>query len=346
MSYTRMGTIVTECLVTREPDRSGNFVCDGTADDVEIQAALDYLTAARTWQEKVVLKGNFTISAPIVVSGHTWLELIGKVTLANGVNDNMIENANPATNDPNVVIEGGIWDGNGANQMAGDIIYWTHGTSPATFFRNEFRNMSFIDSDTYDIHIPAMDDARTTFMFYNLHSRGTGTGSLHLTDMSDLIVSNWIPCNDPYLHLCSFVKFDHLYIQGTAVLDYVTSLQMSNCSIDTAGELPLDLYSCAYSNFSNIVIRVIGDGAAVARAVRVGSPYTLKSTNNQFSNIYMGRALGAETRRFTLGIEEIDADQINNLYCNIDGADCVTAALRLRSVTSQWTNVMGDVMGN
>ena len=30
--------------VTREPDRSGNFVCDGVADNVQIQAAI---TAAR-----------------------------------------------------------------------------------------------------------------------------------------------------------------------------------------------------------------------------------------------------------------------------------------------------------
>lgn len=43
MSYENKGSFGPTVKVTREPDRSGNFVCDGTADDVQIQEALDYI---------------------------------------------------------------------------------------------------------------------------------------------------------------------------------------------------------------------------------------------------------------------------------------------------------------
>ena len=76
-----------------------------------ITAALNDLTAGRTWQEKVVVMGDFTINASIVVPSYVILEIHGILTMANGVNITMIDVGTQS----NVTITGGILDGNRAN---------------------------------------------------------------------------------------------------------------------------------------------------------------------------------------------------------------------------------------
>ena len=120
MSYEIKGSLAATVVVSREPDRSGNLVCDGTADDVEIQAALDYLTAGRDWYEKVLLKGDFTISTTVHVPSYTILEIDGKCTLADTVNLSMFDNNEASATLPShIVFTGGILDGNRANNVGG-----------------------------------------------------------------------------------------------------------------------------------------------------------------------------------------------------------------------------------
>ncbi|MDI6690557.1 MAG: hypothetical protein QME50_01650, partial [Candidatus Bathyarchaeota archaeon] len=47
---------------------------------------MDSLTTNRTWKEKIILKGNFTISNTIIVKSYTILEFQGKITVADNVN--------------------------------------------------------------------------------------------------------------------------------------------------------------------------------------------------------------------------------------------------------------------
>ncbi|GAI40367.1 unnamed protein product, partial [marine sediment metagenome] len=65
MSLENKGTITNRVLVTSEPDRSGNLICDGTSDETEINLAFTYLTSGRTWKETVKLMGDFTIDGTI-----------------------------------------------------------------------------------------------------------------------------------------------------------------------------------------------------------------------------------------------------------------------------------------
>jgi hypothetical protein len=51
-----------------------------------IQSAIDSLTIGRTWKEKILLKGDFTISNPIILKNYTILEFQGKVTVADNAN--------------------------------------------------------------------------------------------------------------------------------------------------------------------------------------------------------------------------------------------------------------------
>jgi hypothetical protein len=47
-----------------------------------IQSAIDALTVGRTWKEKIMLRGEFTISSTIIVKSYTILEFQGKVIVA------------------------------------------------------------------------------------------------------------------------------------------------------------------------------------------------------------------------------------------------------------------------
>lgn len=74
MTYVEQGTIASSMVVSRLPDKSGNFVCDGVADDVEILAAMAYLILLGGG-ELSLLHGiyntlnNLTAAAPIYLRG-------------------------------------------------------------------------------------------------------------------------------------------------------------------------------------------------------------------------------------------------------------------------------------
>ncbi len=93
MSYVNMGSMPCTVMVSRDPDRSGNFVCDGTADDVEIQAAITYTSIIGG--EVKLLQGQFNISTPITIGSRcVYLSGTGPASilrLSNGVNDHVIK---------------------------------------------------------------------------------------------------------------------------------------------------------------------------------------------------------------------------------------------------------------
>lgn len=108
-----------------------DVVCDGVADNVEIQNALDAraddddygLTASRTWQETVKLVGSFTLaSAVISVNGYTRVDASeAAFVLAASHNRDVFRNTNwngvdPAADDSFITWDGGRIDGNKANQ--------------------------------------------------------------------------------------------------------------------------------------------------------------------------------------------------------------------------------------
>lgn len=103
-----------ECLVKGGTDYSGT---DATT---VIQAALDGLTAARTWKEKVLLKGSLSASSTITIPSYVKFELDGILTLANGANQPLIQNSDASGGNTDIEFLGGIYDLNGANQTAGN----------------------------------------------------------------------------------------------------------------------------------------------------------------------------------------------------------------------------------
>jgi len=88
-----------------------------------IQAALNGLTAGRTLKERVVLQGNFNLSATILIPSYTLLIIDGKLTLNNGVNTSVLQSFTLDTIHNQIEIHGGIIEGNKGNQATGHGIY-------------------------------------------------------------------------------------------------------------------------------------------------------------------------------------------------------------------------------
>jgi len=92
---------------------TGAIEFSGTDASTVIQNAIDNLTSGRTWKEKVVLRGSFTLSDTITIPSYTILDMSGSyLKLDDNVNKNMITTENYANY---VDIIGGILDGNKNN---------------------------------------------------------------------------------------------------------------------------------------------------------------------------------------------------------------------------------------
>lgn len=96
--------------------KTGHLDYCGTKATEIIQSALDSLTNGRTWKEKVLLKGTFTIESTIKIPSYTILEIQGEIKLADNANVNVIENSEPTDGNTEIEIVGGKIDGNKDNQ--------------------------------------------------------------------------------------------------------------------------------------------------------------------------------------------------------------------------------------
>jgi len=113
----RTATVVVAASDASEESKAqADYVCDGIDDQIEIQAAIDSLTAGRTQFETVELVGNFNISGQITIT-ENFTRLISmqgaRLYLTDGSNITMLRiDAN------DVEINGIIFNGNKVNQTA------------------------------------------------------------------------------------------------------------------------------------------------------------------------------------------------------------------------------------
>lgn len=92
MSMENKGTLGFTIVVSRDPDRSGNYVCSGAADQVEINAAL-VLVNALGGGTVMLLEGQYNLTAIIAVLSYTTLRGNGygtHIRLGNTLNINTV----------------------------------------------------------------------------------------------------------------------------------------------------------------------------------------------------------------------------------------------------------------
>lgn len=137
-------------------DDFGNGLYLGTSTSAAWTAALGALTSGRTSMQAILLKGDFTVDAKLLIPSYTIMVVMGSLTLANGVNDDMIANQHwdaLTYTDTYIGIVGlmslGFLDGNNANQSAGNCITLKWLTQ---FF---LRDLYATDGVVYDIYLYA-----------------------------------------------------------------------------------------------------------------------------------------------------------------------------------------------
>jgi len=107
-------------------NRAGVRKPGSTYPELAIKEALDSLTSARTHPEKVLLKGNFpNLDYPagnvncIDLDDYTFLEILGKMGLADGVNKTLLGNSDVTNGNSFIKVKGGLWDLNYGEQTSG-----------------------------------------------------------------------------------------------------------------------------------------------------------------------------------------------------------------------------------
>ena len=122
--YTFSGTQYA-CAV-RHGSRGWVLVSYLTVDATVMQAAMNALTAARTWQETVVFQGNFVPAAALLAPNWTILSIHGKITAGLSTNG-IIQPASDPYN--NITIEGGVIDGARGTWNSGALYFATNNPS-------------------------------------------------------------------------------------------------------------------------------------------------------------------------------------------------------------------------
>lgn len=74
------GSITRTVIVSQSPDNSGNFVCSGAADEVEINAAITYVNA-RGGGEVILLEGTYVLAGSVLPLSNVTLSGQGAATL-------------------------------------------------------------------------------------------------------------------------------------------------------------------------------------------------------------------------------------------------------------------------
>jgi hypothetical protein len=308
-----------------------------------INWALGNLTIGRTWQEKVLLKGDFTTNFPILISSYTILEIDGKITLANGANCNIIENKNPSTYAKDITIIGGVLDGNSANQ--GSVAYnginmvLTSGggyDQPIPYI--EIQDIKVMNVKQDGIHIDFTGSYGGYLWITNVQSHGDRYG-LYTNNLWDAMIEHcWFEGWTEGVHCENSGSFyiNNIYVNYPLYFRDCVYVTMTNFRVDIGiNNHGIKLYGCWMSAFSNGEITIFGNNGYNTNAgIELTTSATSDSQYNSFNNIVFSH-YGTGNNRWKYGIEEKTSSQDYNAYSALVGYECTTATLRKLGTNSK-----------
>jgi hypothetical protein len=326
--------------------------------------AFNGLTAARTYKEKVLLKGNLELDSTLLIPNYTKLTIDGKITLANTSNCHMLQNG--GTSGEGVVIDayGATLDFNGANQGNQDnfAVDWEPTVDPASTERDMWiKCLRVINARRHGIQLyPQCAPGTWSTIFHvvdctidTLDSEGVGYAGFRGLGFADGFFSGChfgSNTNTRAMNLssCGNNHFSNMHFDGGVSWDLCYENQLSSFLLDgNLADHHFIMEGCRLNQISNGKIRFWGsDARTTFDGVNLAVSGATNCTDNGFANLHIGRSAGgAGTNTFRWGIHETDANQDNNQYVNINGGDCNTGALRLLGAASQsqHQNVVGTV---
>jgi hypothetical protein len=332
-----------------------------------INFALGNLTSGRTWQEKVYINGNFSITNTILVPSYTFIHIDGRITLATNANCDIIQNLNQDSNDQYITIEGGVLDGNKANQSGDSIgIYFKCVNVVGLEYSQQklfiLRDLTVRQCNLKNILIDFTGSYLSNILISNVKSTegryGEGVALQFKTVFDSTIEYGTLDGGyvdlpntySLYMEDCSYILIDKVYINANVGIINSGQIDFSPQIVDTAlNGHSITLQGVTWSNFHDFTINSFNnDGTAnTYDGIYMTNSSTLANcTNNIFDSIRIGRGDRTDyTRTFRYGVNEATNGQDTNIYCNIQGGDCATAALLLKGVASKslHQNIVGNV---
>ncbi|MDD5094051.1 MAG: hypothetical protein PHV74_06710 [Dehalococcoidia bacterium] len=118
-----------------------DYSCDGIDDDVQLLAAINALTAGRTWKESVKVVGELLIESPVNLDSYTILDLSDARLVAAA--DTELISADSADHDFEIL--GGVLDGNKDSGYTSDCIQLDGGVA-GTNFHAMIRGVEIVDA--------------------------------------------------------------------------------------------------------------------------------------------------------------------------------------------------------
>ncbi len=203
-------------------DGSGDYNTDGTADNVEIQQAIDSLPSGGGI---VLLKaGTYTINATInVLKNNVIIRGEGKVTkmfLANSSNVNMLYIGNGSTVANDCVVEDIFFDPNGANQTSLGSAVCIYGTSGVKALRNIIRGCRFTKCQNDNVKLIYADRNIVANNIFDECTNGAGLGIFSSSQSNNVNENIFIHCtygvysNSHYNNISGNVFVDNTYGVG------------------------------------------------------------------------------------------------------------------------------------
>jgi len=251
-----------------------------------INWALGNLTTSRTWQEKVLLKGNFSTDSTILPSEYTIIELIGNVTLASGANCDLLRNKNYGVGDDYITITGGFWDGNKAGQTYGNGFNFSH---------TDHLYLRYVD----------VDNVKNTSL-YLASSNGCWISDSRFVGADEHSI-HWYIVADSWIERCSAgnsIKCGFLYQWGSGI--HMNDMYFGGACTEYSAQVYL--WNWKNSFMSNTLI----DSSGRAGLVIAGTGDGHRSYNNKFSNTQVSRPLNSGYDAIRL-----EGDTQNNTFSNV-----------------------------
>jgi hypothetical protein len=300
--------------LTVAQDSRGRIQYSGTDAASVIQSALNSLTSGRTWQEKVVLKGNFTTSSPIILDSYTILEVYGKITLAAGANCNIIQNKNQDTHDDYITISGGmILDGNKANSN-GNGIYIKNTDDGSSLLIENVRVQNVKQTGVYLQKLVELE--MRNVLIVSADGDGLYCGIVWDSRIDDLIVSNTNGRNVALL-FCGASSYSNWYLGGASY---------------APAEAQLFIQGVTYSQFDNIRVDYIP-----INGIKLDG-----SNNNVFTNLHITHPVVASLT--AINFYSSSSNTFQNLFITKDDGTLNWGQPIYEGAGSNYNQFLGGVM--
>jgi hypothetical protein len=291
---------------------------DGTYASSVIQAALNALTAGRTWVEKVVFKGSITLTAQITVPNYTEIDLTDAILTANNLPCALTYGGvfYIANTSQNIIIHGGKINAAAANQTdkTKNICgIYVGNTSDVIHIYDVYIQNALWCGICFDVGVT--NSVIRNVRIDNSGSEYTGAFPPHAIycDGANNLIIDKVYC------------YNNILASGGGVIklaDHIYDARITNCLIKTYSGIGIEIISfTAGYNIRDVLI----DNCTVRNAIAVTSiglsinvtvASTIKnvtvSNNHFFANGGFGIQVAASGTGTTFGIK-LQGNTINNL---------------------------------